>query len=73
MIAAERGAAKNTLEAYRRDLEHYAEFLAGCGTDALGVGTAVIRTYLARLETAGLKASSSARGLSALRPCPQFL
>ena len=73
MIAAERGAAKNTLEAYRRDLEHYAEFLAESGTDALGAGTAIIRAYLARLEAGGLKASSSARRLSALRQFHKFL
>ena len=29
MIAAERGAARNTIEAYRRDLADYAAFLAG--------------------------------------------
>ena len=73
MIAAERGAAKNTLEAYRRDLEHYADFLAESGTDALGAGTAIIRAYLARLEAGGLKASSSARRLSALRQFHKFL
>ena len=28
MLAAERGAAANTLEAYRRDLENFSEFLA---------------------------------------------
>ena len=33
MMAAERGAAANTLQAYRRDLEAYAEHVAGRGLD----------------------------------------
>ena len=32
-MSAERGAARNTLEAYRRDLADYAGFLAGPGAD----------------------------------------
>ena len=73
MIAAERGAAKNTLEAYRRDLDDYLGFLARQSSHLLSVDTACIRTYLAHLEAQGLKASSSARRLSALRQFHKFL
>ena len=31
MVSAERGGADNTLEAYRRDLTDYSDFLAGRG------------------------------------------
>jgi len=34
MLAAERGAAENTLSAYRRDLDDYAAFLAAKRIDA---------------------------------------
>ena len=34
MMSAERGAARNTLDAYRRDLCDYAGFLAGKGKSA---------------------------------------
>ncbi len=73
MIAAERGAAKNTLEAYRRDLADYLGFLSGKGDHPLHADTAQARVYLAELQRRGLKASSSARRLSALRQFHKFL
>ena len=73
MIAAERGAAKNTLEAYRRDLDDYLGFLGARQSGPQSVDTAQIRSYLAYLEAQGLKASSSARRLSALRQFHKFL
>ena len=38
MLAAERGASKNTLEAYRRDLDDYLAYLkeVGCQPDNAG-------------------------------------
>ena len=35
MMSAERGAAKNTIDAYRRDLTDYAGFLANRGQTPL--------------------------------------
>lgn len=67
MLAAERGAAANTLAAYRRDLES-AETI-------IGALTAVDRNDLARLAAAwsDLAPSSLARKCSALRQCFGFL
>ena len=73
MIAAERGAAGNTLEAYRRDLSDYAAFLAARKLTALAVTSAGIRNYLGDLELRGLKPASSARRLSAVRQFHKFL
>jgi len=73
MMSAERGAARNTLAAYERDLEAYAAFL---GSEGTGLQTATpehIRNYLAALAAEGLKASSAARKLSALRQFHNFL
>ena len=73
MIAAERGAARNTLDAYRRDLIDYLAFLAAQGEDPSRVETAALRRYLLKLDREGLKPASAARRLSALRQFHKFL
>ena len=73
MIAAERGAAANTLAAYRRDLDDYLGFLTAGSASPLSAGTPLIRAYLAHLEAQGLKPATSARRLSALRQFHRFL
>ena len=73
MLAAERGAAANTLLAYRRDLNDYLDFLAGKSSAPLKADTPLIRDYLGRLRARGFKATSSARRLSALRQFHRFL
>lgn len=69
MMAAERGAADNTLASYRRDLED----AAGAIGDLAGAASADIRSYLASLAARGFAASSQARRLSALRQFFRFL
>jgi integrase/recombinase XerD len=73
MLAAERGAGRNTLEAYTRDLDDLADHLAGNGTTIAGATTADLRAYLAALARRGFKASSVARRLSAVRQLFRFL
>ena len=73
MIAAERGAAKNTLDAYGRDLADYLDFLAGRADHPARVETARIRDYLLALDRNGLKPASAARRLSAVRQFHRFL
>src|SRR5581483_2339451 len=73
MLAAERGAARNTLEAYRRDLADYGGFLARRALDFVRVEAADVRAYLADLGRRGMAASSAARRLSALRQFHKFL
>jgi len=68
MMAAERGAARNTLAAYRRDLEQAAEWVRGPLGDA---DAAALRKLMA--EYRSLAASSAARKLSALRQFFAFL
>ena len=63
MLAAERGAAANTLAAYRRDLEDYLEYLAETGTAPLEAQPATISGFLLSLEERGLKSSAAARRL----------
>ncbi len=73
MLAAERNAARNTLEAYRRDLADFGAFLARRGRTLGTADTAAIRAYLAALDGAGLSARTVARRLSALRQYYRFL
>jgi integrase/recombinase XerD len=73
MLAAERGASANTLDAYRRDL---ADFSAGLGrhkTDIASADSEALRAHLARLGKRGLAAASVARKLSAIRQLYRFL
>jgi integrase/recombinase XerD len=73
MLAAERGASKNTLDAYRRDLDDYLAYLSEVGSQPDNASAATIRGFMASLEERGLKASSSARRLSAVRQFHKFL
>ena len=73
MLAAEQGAGDNTLDAYRRDLTDFSEFLGRRGQNFAGAGTDALRDYLADLDTRGFKSSSVARRLSAMRHLFRFL
>ena len=73
MMSAERSAARNTLDAYRRDLDDYAGYLAGRGQSAQSAQRADIVAYLGSLDAQGLAPSSAARRLSALRQFHRFL
>ncbi|MFN4142085.1 site-specific tyrosine recombinase XerD [Aestuariivirga sp.] len=73
MMAAERGAAANTLAAYRRDLEAYAAHAAARGVDLGSAGPEHVRGHLVSLEAQGMAKSSAARKLSAIRQFHRFL
>ena len=73
MLAAERGAALNTQEAYRRDLVAFEAFLAKRGGRLEQASAEDIRAFLSRLADAGMAARTSARRLSALRQFYRFL
>src|SRR3979411_88841 len=73
MLAAEQGAGANTLDAYRRDLTDFSEFLAPAGHGFAGAETQALRDYLADLDGRGFKSSSVARRLSARRHLFRFL
>jgi integrase/recombinase XerD len=73
MLVSERGAARNTIEAYRRDLLSYLSWLAKQGSAPSTAETETIRAYLADLAKQGLAAASAARQLSAIRQFHRFL
>jgi integrase/recombinase XerD len=73
MMSAERGAAENTLAAYRRDLEDAAGFLSGRGTGLAKAETEHVRSYIQNISAQGFAATSQARRLSSLRQFYRFL
>lgn len=73
MLAAERNASLNTMDAYRRDLEDLLDFLTDRGVPFDAASTEDLRAYLEALDTRGFAASSLARRLSTIRHFHRFL
>lgn len=73
MMSAERGAAKNTLVSYERDLEDARSFLLARKVKLNEATSPDLSAYLSHLAAQGFEASSQARRLSALRQFYKFL
>ncbi len=75
-LGAERNASAHTLKAYGKDLEQFRAYAIGAlGRDLrpAEVDHLLIRSFLASLHHAGLRKTSSARKLAALRTFFRFL
>lgn len=73
MLAAERGAAPNTLAAYAGDLEDFSAHLRQTRRTIATARSDDLRDYLVALGTRGFLAASAARRLSAIRQLYRFL
>jgi len=73
MIAAERGASANTLDAYRRDLEDFSAELSAKKDSIAVADSDALRGYLTRLKHRKLAPATVARRLSAIRQLYRFL
>jgi integrase/recombinase XerD len=73
MMAVERGAARNTIAAYHRDLEDFAAYLHNRGAQPEDADAEALRRYLEQLAAVGLSPRTAARRLSALKQFFQFL
>ena len=73
MLAAERGATANTLDAYGRDLKELTEFLARASLEVLEADADAIRKRLALQAAQGMAARTQARRLSCIRQFYLFL
>ena len=73
MLAAEQGAGKNTLDAYRADLEDLAQYLGFRRKSFAAATTDHLRGWLADLDERGFKSTSVARRLSAARHLFRFM
>src|SRR5690606_36128181 len=66
-LRAERGAADNTIEAYRRGLEDASEFLDANRTSLVDAGERDLSASVRDLHERGMSAATVSRRLSALR------
>ncbi len=69
-LRTERGLAPNTVEAYRRDLDQYLAFLAERGVTDPAEGD--VAAFVAALRARGLRPSTVARKLAAVRGLHRF-
>ncbi len=73
MLAAERGAARNTLDAYRRDLESFAAFLTARKRSIPDADRTDIAAFMEAAGRTGLSPATRARQLSAVRQLYKYL
>jgi len=73
MLSVEQGAAENTIQSYRRDLERFATFCTGRKKRPEDADTGVIRSYMRDLSSRGMASSTAARQLSSIRQFFRFL
>ena len=73
MAAAERGLARNSIDAYRRDLACFAAHLQPAGVALAKAETASIRGFMAAQRRSGVAARTASRRLSCLRQFYRFL
>ncbi len=73
-LALERGAAANTAESYRRDLQRFVEYAASRGVSTPeGATPRLLRDFVYHLKDLGLAPASIRRSVSAVRGYFQFL
>lgn len=72
-MAAERGAAKNTLDAYRRDLADYESSLRGFKRSPATAERNDVEGYMAGMAAEGFAATTRARRLSAIKQLHAFM
>ena len=72
-LAVEKGLARNSLAAYRTDLQRFGKWLADHEIELEGVERLHIIRYFQALRGAGISARSVARALAAIRGMFRFL
>ncbi len=73
MMSVERGASRNTLDAYRRDVAQFSEHLSSHNTTFGTCDALDVESYLALLHQRGIAARSVARKISAIKQLFHFL
>ena len=74
MLRVERNVSPNTIDAYRRDLKQYLEYIDDTGIKSLqNISYDNIRDYIIKLNNKGLAPKSIARIISSIRSYHNFL
>ena len=74
MLRVERNVSAHTIDAYKRDLKQYLEYLLSKGIKSLhDISSKHIRDYVRKLNNTGLAAKSIARIISSIRSYHNFL
>lgn len=73
MMSAERGAARNSIAAYGRDLAEYGAYLETENTAIRAVTSDNVRSFMAHLDALGMADTTVARKLSAIKQFHVFL
>jgi integrase/recombinase XerD len=71
-IQAERGAARNTVSSYARDLTDFRDFLRGRGESFAEAGREAIEAYMVEQADRGMSQATRARRLSSIRQLFRF-
>lgn len=72
-LVVEKGLAKNSIEAYRRDLTKFETFLNENQANFAGANRSDILSYLVSIRKSGISSRSSARNIVAIRMFYRFL
>src|SRR3990167_1028868 len=72
-LRVEKGLARNTVEAYGRDLEKFSHFLGQSGWRVEDAGPVHVRQFLARLDRQKLESRTVARQIVSLRQLYRYL
>ena len=72
-LELERGLSRNTLEAYRNDLQQYGSFLERRGIDPLEVSTGDLRAFVTEVQDATAAPATVQRKIACLRSFHRYL
>ncbi|MEW6599620.1 MAG: site-specific tyrosine recombinase XerD [Nitrospirota bacterium] len=72
-LTVEKGLSANTIEAYRRDIQKFSQFLQGNGADISGFSRSDLLSFLNYLRDSGNQANTVARNLASLRGFCKFM
>ena len=72
-LLTEKHVAKNTYDAYMRDLKQFFLFLDTCDTPCAAVKLQDLKEYLASLKSSGMSARSMGRKISCLKTLGNYL
>ncbi|MBQ2676689.1 MAG: tyrosine recombinase [Clostridia bacterium] len=72
-LATTKGASKNTLESYTRDIKQYLSYLSNVNVDVITADDTVVSKYVAELKRLGRTPSTITRFLASVRSFYQYL